>query len=364
MQTIDDQPSPARLEPTFLERLFESAGLAIFACDLGGRAITWNAPADRLLRERSVRGVRPLVREILDESDRPGLDEHLRTVRDTLEAAEFRVRLVRRSEPFEYALWIVPIFDEQGALEGVSVWFHDITARVQLRKSTRKRERLTALGALSGAVSHHYNNLLCSIATSLEYAMNMNTMSAMRRALGRTMDAVTRATVLTRQLLAFAQADHRATDLADLTETVLYFFDEHEPALARQNIRLELRWETIPILPVPREPIEIILHNLVENAVEAMPAGGVLGVHLARKNADSVHLIIADSGAGIAAEAMERLFEPFFTTRGTLDAGVARKAGMGLAVVHGLVSDLHGAIAATNNPAGGARFEITFPIPA
>ena len=74
----------------------------------------------------------------------------------------------------------------------MSLWFRDITPRVRLHRTLDRQGRLASLGTLSGAVAHHYNNLLCCIATSVEYAINMTTVSAMRRALQRTADAVGR----------------------------------------------------------------------------------------------------------------------------------------------------------------------------
>jgi signal transduction histidine kinase len=75
-----------------------------------------------------------------------------------------------------------------------------------------------------------------------------------------------------------------------------------------------------------------------------------------------VCLSIADSGPGIDPKYMERVFEPFFTTKGALGAGTGRNAGMGLAVAHGLVGEMHGTITASNIPGAGARFDIVLPI--
>jgi signal transduction histidine kinase len=227
----------------------------------------------------------------------------------------------------------------------------------------KKRERLTTLGELCGAVAHHYNNLLCGIATSIEYAMNMNTMTAMRRALLRTTDAVGRASQITRQLLAFAQADHRASDQADLTEIVLYYFDQTEKRLARHNIELALDWQRIPACPLPREQVIVVLDNLVNNAIEAMPSGGTLTVTLARRDEKSVCVSIIDGGGGMSTDNFEHLFEPFYTTKGELGSGTGRNAGMGLAVAHGLVNEMSGTITASNVPGRGARFDVVLPLP-
>jgi signal transduction histidine kinase len=242
------------------------------------------------------------------------------------------------------------------------LWFRDITERMRLRRTLKERERLSALGTLSRGVAHHYNNLLCCIATSVEYAINMNTTSAMRRALQRTADAVGRAAQITQQLMSFGQADRREGDLADFTEMVLYYCDQNEERLARLHITLQAEWQVVPAVPVRRDQALIILNNLVDNAIEAMPSGGTLTMTLARRDEDSICLSVADTGPGIDPKHIERVFEPFFTTKGALGAGAGKNAGMGLAVVHGLVGELHGSITASNIPGGGARFDIILPV--
>lgn len=355
--------APSQLDAAFFQRLFDGAGLAVFACDPEGKILEWNPLGERLFRNQHGDLERPDLRDLLPAEHGSVLEEHLKTLVETRESLEFRTRISdENGETTEYAVWLTPIFAANDRLQCVCVWFNDITARLQLRRSLRKRERLTTLGALAGAVAHHYNNLLCSIATSLEFALNMNTMSAMRRALRRTADAVGRATTLTHQLLAFAQADRRMCDLADLTETVLGYFDRHEAELAARGIELKLDRERIPLVPLPRDQFTIVIDNLTRNAAEAMPDGGVLSVWLRRRDENAVVLAIGDTGPGLSSGQLEHLFEPFFTTKGELGAGETHQAGMGLAVVHGLISEMRGTISVSNVPGGGARFEIVLPV--
>ncbi len=353
---------PEVLEATYFRRLFEDAGLAVCTCDPDGRLVAWNTLAEMLFCEQGLTPGALNVECILPERDRPTFRDRLAEVVRTRESTEFRTRLERPCGVREYALWLTPVRDDRGHLEHVTLWFHDITARIQLRRSIRSRERLTTLGALSGSIVHHYSNLLCSIATSVEYALNMNTLSATRRALTRAMEALQRATELTHQLLAFAQADRRADDMADLTETVLYFFDQQEPALQKRGIELDLQWQRVPSLPMPRGPVLSMLEHLVRNAAEAMPHGGTLRVRLGMDSRGRVSLCVTDTGPGIPPEHLDRIFEPFFTTKqGPGDA--RRQVGMGLAVVYGLVNEMHGSITARNEPSGGACFEVVFPLP-
>ena len=351
-----------RLDPAYLESLFQGAGFAIIACRPNGEIVAGNAAAARLfgIGRGALGGP---VSSLFPAADREAVEQLLETVQTTLEILEFQTRLGgSEAEPLEYAVWFTPVLESDGTLRGVSLWFRDITERMRLQLTLDKRGRLASLGTLSGAVAHHYNNLLCCIATSVEYAINMNTLSAMRRALQRTADAVARAAHITRQLLAFAQADYQGGDMADLTEVVLLFFDENEERLAGRHVKLMVDWQIIPVIPVRRDQLWVVLTNLVDNAAEAMPSGGTLTVTLGRRDEDSVCLSIADTGGGIPPEFMERVFEPFFTTKGELGSGAGRNAGMGLAVAHGLVGEMHGTIAAANVPGRGARFDLVLPI--
>lgn len=361
--SVKPQPAPSaegRLSRDFFERLFEGAGLAIFACDQKGLALAWNSLGGELLRERGLERVGVDLRELLPDAGRMQYEESLKSLLRTRTPLEFRATLARERGVREYAVWLAPLDPSEQA--GVSVWFHDISDRVQLRKSFRKSERLNSLGAMSGSVSHHYANILGSIAMSLGFAEKMNTVTAMRRALQRTSEAVASATQLTRQLQAFAQADTRHSDQADLTEMVLQFVDENEMQYQQSGVRLSLEWEPIPIIPLPREHFSLILKNLAINAIEAMPQGGELTVSIHNVDAQFVRISLRDSGSGIRPQDMERLFEPFFTTKGELGEGERRAAGMGLAVAHGLIREMNGVITAQNDPRGGARFDLTLPI--
>lgn len=360
--TASPSTTPGRLDPAYLESLFLGAGFAIIACQADGDVVAGNPAATKLFRS----GGRPLggpVSALFPESDRQAVEESLETVRSTLEPVEYRTRLGgTESDPLEFAVWFMPVLDADGTMRGISLWFRDITERMRLRRSLKERERLASLGSLARGIAHHYNNLLCCIATSVEYAIHMNTTSAMRRALQRTADAVGRAAHITRQLLTFAQADHHEGDLADFAEVVLYFCDEEEANLAHHHIQLVVNWQVLPTVPVRRDQMLVILHNVVDNAREAMPSGGTLTITLARRDENSVCLTVTDTGPGIDPRYMERIFEPFFTTKGELGCGTGRNAGMGLAVVHGLVGEMRGTITASNVPGTGARFDIILPI--
>ena len=229
--TTDASRTGEQLDAGYLHGLFHGAGLAVVACDPSGRILASNPAARQLFAEVGALARRAHVSALFPGSDRKAIEELVKTCATSLEPREHLTHIGHDDVgPIEYAVMCTPVVESNGSLRGVSLWLRNITKRRRLQRKLKKNERLTYLGRLAGAVAHHYNNLLCSIATSVEYAMNMNTMTAMRRASRRTADAVGRATDITRQLLAFAQADHRSSDLASLEETVLNYFHRNEDA--------------------------------------------------------------------------------------------------------------------------------------
>ncbi len=351
-----------RLDADFLQGLFHSVGLAIVACEPDGRIVACNIAA-RALFGSAETCARRHVSTLFPPADREAITALIAKCAANVEPCEYQTQLGSdQAGPLEYAALCTPVLADDGSLRGLSLWLRDITKRRRLQRQFKKNERLAYLGKLSGAVAHHYNNMLCSIATSLEYAMNMNTMSAMRRAAQRTAAAVARATDVTRQLLAFAQADHRTSERRELAELVTEFFQEHAERLRNRHVELQLDLQPIPSLTLPRKQFRIVLAQLVDNALDVMPAGGLLKVDLGLLGPDIICLSIADTGGGISAEDMEHLFEPFHTSKGVLAAGHTTNAGLGLAVVYGLVSEMRGAITAANSPGQGARFDIVFAV--
>ncbi len=366
MSPTDSAPpptSPASDANGLFEQLFEESAFPIVVCDARGIVLRSNEAARRLVCGADDLAHRPWT-ALFPSDARPAADERLRECIASGAAVEFQVRLGGTEvEPIVYAVQLAPLAS-LGGVRHVAVWLRDISPRVRLATALAKTERLGVLGKLSGAVAHHYNNLIQCIAMSLEYGLNMNTVAAMRRALARTAEPVRRAAEMTRQLLAFARADHRDADESDLTETFLMFFDEQEPRLRSRGIRLVLDYEGLPVSRVLRQPLRVVLENIVENAMDAMPAGGTLTATLNRRDEHSACISIIDTGAGLAQADMEHIFEPFYTTKGELGGGQSQRAGMGLAVAHGLVQGMRGEILPANVPGRGARFDVILPLAA
>lgn len=353
------------LNADYMRNMLQAIPVALIATDPQGVILASNEAANLAfdMRRKNLTGHN--IRAIFPEHDQMRIDELRQDCLKQVSPVDFHVAMGSGDDHQEYGVWITPVVDAEGSVQGLTYSFQEIHIPSHVQRALDKQGRLSSLGSLAGAVAHHYNNLLCSIATAVDYANNMNTMAAMRRALGRVNDPLGRASEISRQLLAFAQADHRSRDMADLTECVLYFVDENEEKLAHQHVTLTLNWFPVPVFPVPRDSTLILLKNLIDNSIEAMRGGGEITIDLSLRDENTIALIVTDNGPGIPPEMMDHLFEPFFTTKGELSctgSGAGRNTGLGLAVVHGLVSAMHGSIAAANAPGGGARFEMLFRV--
>jgi signal transduction histidine kinase len=135
-----------------------------------------------------------------------------------------------------------------------------------------------------------------------------------------------------------------------------------ERPLRERKIHLQLALARVPILAIEANRMHQVLGNLLTNAEEAMPSGGTLSLGLGTDE-DFIELSFADTGVGIKAEHLPHIFEPFFTTKGLLAGGDGGNPGLGLSVVHGLVTDMGGTITVESPAAGGACFRIRFPKP-
>jgi signal transduction histidine kinase/CheY-like chemotaxis protein len=261
--------------------------------------------------------------------------------------------------------WILALFR--------SALIRQIDTEGELSESRQRLEhvqKLDALGRLVGGVAHDFNNLLTAILQQVELLLSgPKDREHYQAGLHEIQAAGEQAASLTQQLLTFSRrqpVERQVVDLNLLIENV-------EPMLRRligEKILLAVDYEP-DLAPAELDPgqIDQLLLNLVVNARDAMPRGGVLTIRTC--NLDNVNgdpkfpgmpvgsycgILVEDSGLGMDRETLSRLFEPFFTTK---EKG--RGTGLGLSTVHGIVTGSNGHIFVDSEPGQGSRFEIYFP---
>jgi PAS domain S-box-containing protein len=242
----------------------------------------------------------------------------------------------------------------------------------RLERQLRHAQKLEAMGTLAGGIAHDFNNILGAIIGYGELAQAKAAPgSAEREYLDNVMHAGERAKRLVEQILTFSRsgvAERAAVDVQAVVAETLELF----AASLRPDIRLEkiLGAAGAAILGDPTQVHQVVM-NLCTNAMHAMPDGGVLEVVLDREHheaqwhlslgtlapGDYLRLRVSDTGTGIPASVVERMFDPFFTTK-----SVGQGTGLGLSLVHAIVSDLDGAIDVTTADRQGTAFTIWLPI--
>ena len=244
-------------------------------------------------------------------------------------------------------------------------------AQEALQVELARAGKLQSLGTLAGGVAHDFNNILGAIIGFGEMAQDAAPSgTAQARQLDKLLQAALRGKALVERILTFSRGGARASTVFELVPVVDEVLTLLSASLA-PGIVLErsIQAEDAKVRGDPTRAFEAVM-NLCTNAMQAMPAGGLVSVRLERVYVESrrvlshsqlpscsyVALTVADQGEGITPEVMERLFEPFFTTRKSQSG-----TGLGLAVVHGVVAEFGGAIDVQSVPGRGARVVLYLP---
>jgi PAS domain S-box-containing protein len=232
----------------------------------------------------------------------------------------------------------------------------------ELERKLLQSQKLEALGTLAGGIAHDLNNNLVPVmALSKLAARKLDPADPIRENMETIYDASVRARDLVTRVLAFSRNEGSskkgAVDLADAAREAIKFLDTIVPS----TIRIETDIQPVP--PIFADPTQIhqVVTNLLANAVQAI--GNVIGMITvtvraiaATSNPPEICLSVKDTGTGIDQATRQRIFEPFFTTK---PVGVG--SGLGLSIVHGIVTSHGGRIDVTSQPGKGTQFDIFFP---
>lgn len=230
--------------------------------------------------------------------------------------------------------------------------------KLNLREQVRHADRLATIGQLAAGVAHELNEPLGSILGFSQLAKKSPGLPhQIDQDIEKILNASLHARDIVKKLLIFARQmppQRIKVNLNQLVEEVLNFFKSR---CARE--RIELICSLSPKLPeVDADPSQLnqVVINLMVNAFQAMPQGGKLKVQTVFEG-NQVFLIIEDTGAGMSEEVLSKIFTPFFTTK-----EVGKGTGLGLPVVHGIISSHGGSIKVKSKVGQGARFEIQLPM--
>jgi len=304
------------------------------------------------------------------ETDRTVVDEIRAAIAKREEIAVEVLNYRKNGSTFWNALFVSPVFGDDGELRYFFASQLDISRRREAEEALHEAQRMEAVGKLTGGIAHDFNNLLQVIqgyADILDARIDASDRAA-RRAVDAIATSASRAATLTQQLLAFARKQELRDRLLNLNQLI----GDFRPILDRSigdGVVLKRKlandlWNC-RIDPVQAE---MALLNVIANARDAL--GGAGTVTLTTRNAvlpeddgvaklkpgEYVVLSIRDDGPGIDPATADKVFEPFFTTK-----EMGKGAGLGLAMVYGFVRQSGGLATIQNVPGGGAEVSLYFP---
>ncbi|MFH2203479.1 MAG: PAS domain S-box protein [Elusimicrobiota bacterium] len=239
----------------------------------------------------------------------------------------------------------------------------DVTERKRAQAALIKGQKMESLGQLAGGLAHDFNNLLTAVIGNISIARKKTDSSDVRELIDETLDATRAAQSLAQQLLTFARGGKPVAAVVDMRALL-----KDAVVFAARGSKVKCVFSLNRALhPVKADAAQLtqVLQNIVINAVQAMPQGGKLRVRavnteLAPANALALpagsyaSVEIGDEGRGIAAEHLEKVFEPYFSTK---ESG----RGFGLAISHSIITKHGGHIAVQSTPGAGAVFTIHLP---
>ncbi|MDJ0842151.1 MAG: ATP-binding protein [Acidobacteriota bacterium] len=255
------------------------------------------------------------------------------------------------------------LYDKDGGIIGILRSGEDISPMRRLENQLRHAQKMEAVGTLAGGIAHDFNNVLTSIIWCSQLTLNEckgdTTVGEYQQEIVK---AAERARSLIQQMLTFSRKQdvkRAAIPLAEVLEEAVQLMRASIPAGISLNLDIADRDGRIFADPTQ---IHQLVINLCTNAVHAMePAGGVLSITLSRiltvGNIDIMRLAVEDTGCGMDEKTLERIYDPFFTTK---KPGMG--TGMGLSVVHGIVHSHDGTIKVESRPNVGTCFTVEFPL--
>ena len=266
----------------------------------------------------------------------------------------------------------VPLLGQGGRIVGVLSTAENITKEQNLEKQLLQSQKMEAIGTLAGGIAHDFNNILTTIINSTELAIGDIEPGTQTEAdLNRVLKAARRGGRVVQQILSFSRPSRegfRPTDLSSVAQEVIHLMEASMPA----NITITSNISSTCGFFVLADPTQMhqATLNLCTNAFHALrKTGGNIEIGLTRLKPEDgkailgsfptgniIKLTVADNGPGIKPDILDKIFDPFFSTKSKTEG-----TGLGLAVVHGIVKSHQGIIRVFSGEEGGSTFEICLP---
>ena len=358
------------IEKEKLSVTLQAIGDGVITTDINGKIILFNKVAEKLtgwnekeaidkhlceifnvINERTRKPIKELVDKVLKSGNITGFINY-----PILIAKDETERIIVNNS--------APVRDKENKIIGVVLAFHDITEQRRAEEELQKAAKLESIGILAGGIAHDFNNILTGIIGNISIARMYNQpKSKILKALKNAEGASLRAKDLTYQLLTFSQGGIPIKKTASIAEIIK---DSVRFTLRGSNVRCEFSFPN-NLFPVEIDigQINQVINNFIINADQAMPEGGLIKIKVKNITVDNesslpldkgkhIMITIEDKGIGIPEEHLQRVFDPYFTTK-------QRGSGLGLAVSYSIIRNHGGYITVESKLDIGTIFHIYLP---
>jgi nitrogen-specific signal transduction histidine kinase len=365
----------------FSENIVESINVGILAVDLNDCVESWNTQIERLTGiPRDAALGRPLAElfpaELCEVFDQVRKQTGVRNIyKFVLPAPAIAVAASangnangngnghgngKQAGPAVHVLnlAIAPLVSKDLRQIGRLIIFDDVTDRDELERRLVQADKLSSIGLLAAGVAHEVNTPLAVISTYAQMlAKQISEDEQKSKLLDKIAKQTFRASEIVNSLLSFSRTSPTEFVEVDVSKVIHETLNLVEHQLRDSGVEVKL--DSPPALPPVKGnagKLQQVFLNLFLNARDAMDAGGTLAIHVWSENGFA-RIDVADTGQGIAPEHLERIYDPFFTTK------AARKGtGLGLSVTYGIVREHGGSIEVESRPGAGSRFRVEFPL--
>src|SRR5579864_1713116 len=344
----------------FNENIVESINVGVLAVDLEDKIESWNSQMEVMYAVPRWQALSHPLGEIFPENfaqefyrlrQTPGI-HNLYKFRLAAPTGETRIVNVA----------IAPLVSRKFSVIGRLIIMDDITERVELEAQLSQADKLSSVGLLAAGVAHEVNTPLAVISS---YAQMLSKQLQGDQTKSALLDKITRQTFraseIVNNLLNFSRTSATEFTEIDLNRIIHDTLNllEHQLKIAKIRVEDELA-SNLPMIQGNAGRMQQVFLNLFLNAKDAMPQGGTL--RISTSNGDGVNVMISDTGTGIAHEHIQRIYDPFFTTKASAQDGQRRGTGLGLSVTYGIIQEHAGKIRVESAPEEGTTFYLEFPL--
>lgn len=379
---VSDLESSIQLNEQLFKGIFNNSSQAIFLLDLQGHIIRMNRNSVLSFErnEADVQGLE-LISSIFSESDEDSIKKLTYGMKLSLKNQTFEVFVsyrLRDGREKYFDCDFYPLNDPYGKIIYIVLEAKDITEKIVLERAYAQAQKLEALGTFAGGIAHDFNNLLTPMMAYISFLNAEWSKNESNDMIQKSLPAIEgisksldRAKNLIQQILTYSKIDHSSSKQLDLRDQLLQVLNEVK-FVSANKVALFTDLGNEPAY-IDADPIQIfqILSNLYENSLFALEeiTNPKITISLSKvtyeksdlvqvgfmKNTEYWKLSFADNGNGIPKEILDKIFDPFFSTKG------GKGTGLGLSIIYGIMAKMGGTIMVESTIEKGTRFDLYFP---